>query len=107
MTAGVLAPLARGRSLRPRAAACARRSPAAWLLVPLREPDKQGPEGEPNVCSTKSSVAFGFQFLLGHPDGVPADPGMLVTAMPSWKVRDGERSTFFYWERGNLRLRDC
>jgi hypothetical protein len=45
-------------------------------------------------------VAFGFQFLLGHPDGVPADPGMLVTAMPSWKVRDGERSTFFYWERG-------
>jgi hypothetical protein len=33
-------------------------------------------------------VSFGFRFLLVHPDGEPADPGMFVTAIPSWKVGD-------------------
>ena len=30
-------------------------------------------------------MPFGFRFLLVHPNGEPADPGMFVTAIPSWK----------------------
>jgi len=33
-------------------------------------------------------VGIGFRFLLVQPDGEPADPGMFVTAIPSWKVGD-------------------
>jgi hypothetical protein len=29
-----------------------------------------------------------FRFLLVHPDGEPADPGMFVNAIPTWKVGD-------------------
>jgi hypothetical protein len=33
-------------------------------------------------------VGFGFRYLLVHADGEPADPGMFVTAIPSWKPGD-------------------
>ena len=33
-------------------------------------------------------MSFGFRFLLIHPDGEPADPGMFVTAIPNWKTGD-------------------
>jgi hypothetical protein len=33
-------------------------------------------------------VGLGFRFLLVHPDGEPADPAMLVTAIPSWRPGD-------------------
>ena len=33
-------------------------------------------------------MAFGFRFILVHPDGEPADPGMFVTAIPSWRPGD-------------------
>ena len=35
-----------------------------------------------------ASWGFGFRFLLVHPDGQPADPGMFLTAIPTWKVDD-------------------
>jgi len=33
-------------------------------------------------------AAFGFRFLLVHPDGEPADPPAYLTAIPSWKPGD-------------------
>jgi hypothetical protein len=33
-------------------------------------------------------MGFGFRFLLVHADGEPADPGMFLTAIPSWKPGD-------------------
>jgi len=34
------------------------------------------------------AAAFGFGFLLVHPDGEPADPPAYLTAIPSWKPGD-------------------
>jgi hypothetical protein len=33
-------------------------------------------------------VGFGFRYFLIQPDGEPADPGVFLTAIPSWKVGD-------------------
>ena len=42
-----------------------------------------------NTCSVRLPPwAFGFPFLLVHPDGEPAGPGMFLTAIPNWKVGD-------------------
>ena len=33
-------------------------------------------------------MSFGFRFFLIHSDATAADPGMFVTAIPSWNVGD-------------------
>jgi hypothetical protein len=40
------------------------------------------------LCQTYSGVTGGFRFFLVLEDGEPADPGMFVTAIPTWKPGD-------------------
>ena len=75
MTAGVLAPLARGRSLRTRAATCARRSPAAVVLVPGRGRKKHGTGGELNAAAEAREPAEAEDFELGRAGVVAEELG--------------------------------